>query len=63
MNNFMEKPLVKRIKSFLWRAGAVGVAATFAYATQDIQSLQLNEWQTVVLGLVLGEISKYLNTK
>ena len=50
-----------RFKSFLWRAGAIGLVAIVGYAQQEITNLQLNETTIVFLGLILGEITKALN--
>lgn len=50
-----------RFKSFLWRAGAIGAVAILGYAQQEITNLQLSETTIVVLGLILGEITKALN--
>lgn len=54
--------LVKRLKSLLWRAGMMGVAIALTFIIDNLAELQLNPGITVFLGLVLGEISKYLNT-
>lgn len=50
-----------RLKSFLWRAGAVGLVAIVGYAQTEITNLQLSETSIVLIGLVLGEITKALN--
>lgn len=55
--------LVKRIKSLLWRAGMMGLATVIAVILEDIQVLELSPLATTITGLVLGEISKYLNSK
>lgn len=58
-----ESPIVKRLKSLLWRAGMMAVAAFAAYLTANIADLHLAPSATVLLGLVLGEVSKWLNTR
>jgi hypothetical protein len=58
----MTNPLVNRIKSFIWRAVMMAIAAGLAWIAQNIGLLELDPIYTTVLGLVLGEISKYLNT-
>lgn len=50
-----------RLKSFIWRAGAVGLVAIVGYAQTEITNLQLSETSIVLIGLVLGEITKALN--
>ena len=39
------------------------VAAAVSFLLKDFASLDLGTNTTVVAGLILGEISKYLNTK
>lgn len=55
--------LVKRIKSFLWRAGMVGLTAAVAWVLANLDLLHLPTWAVGLIGLVLGEVSKYLNSK
>jgi hypothetical protein len=50
-----------RLKSFLWRAGAVGLVAIVGYAQTEITNFQLSDTALVLIGLVLGEITKALN--
>ncbi|KKM63132.1 hypothetical protein LCGC14_1514550 [marine sediment metagenome] len=57
----MNKQLVKRIKSLLWRAAMMGIAAFVLILSDGITGLGLNPLIVGVLGLVFGEISKYLN--
>lgn len=52
-----------RLKSFAWRLGMVLVAAAVNFLLKDFASLELGTNTTVVAGLVLGEVSKYLNVK
>lgn len=61
--------LIKRIKSLIWRAGGMAFITAVAYITQvgDIFSLDykmlINLSVLAFLGLVTGEITKYLNTE
>jgi hypothetical protein len=59
----VDSQLAKRVKSFIWRAGMMGIAAVVAFSLDNIQLLELSPLATTLLGLVLGEISKHLNTK
>lgn len=62
MKNFLNELFSStRLKSFLWRAGAVGLVAIVGYTQTEITNLQLNETSIVLIGLVLGEITKALN--
>ncbi len=54
---------MKRVKSFLWRGGMIGVAAFVAYALDNLAALELPQLVTLILGLILGEVSKALNAK
>lgn len=61
----MNEQLIKRLKSLAWRCGVVAATAALAYAAKPevIQSLGLSETVTIFVGLVLSEVTKYLNTK
>jgi hypothetical protein len=59
----MDSQLVKRIKSFMWRGAMLGIAAFVDYALANLGVLELPTLVTAVLGLGLGELSKYLNTR
>jgi hypothetical protein len=39
------------------------IAFAIAYVSNNIADLQLGSGTTMVLGLILGEVSKYLNTQ
>jgi hypothetical protein len=57
----MNEQLVKRLKSFGWRLGAMIAAAVIVFVTDNAVDLQVPVWGTTLLGLALGEITKYLN--
>jgi len=59
----MSEQLVKRLQSFGWRTGMMVASAAVAFAIDNATDLQIPSWGIVILGLVGGEISKYLNTK
>lgn len=52
-----------RVKSLLWRALMMGIAAIITVLTNELSTLELGAGYAVVIGLVLGEISKSLNNK
>ncbi len=54
--------LKKRSKSFLWRVGMMLVAVFIDFALTNLELFELSAQVTTILGLVLGEVSKYLNT-
>lgn len=65
MNMFQKRPdsqFMKRLKSFLWRTGMMVLAVTFDIIASNLGMLELNPEVTVLLGLALGEVSKYLNS-
>lgn len=55
--------LSKRGKSFLWRAGMMLAALAVDFVLENIGLFSLRPEIVVVVGLVLGEISKQLNSK
>ena len=59
----MENKLIlkKRLKSLAWRAGMMLAALSVDFWLENLGLLSLNGQVTVFLGLVLGEISKWLN--
>lgn len=57
----MQEQLISRLKSFGWRVGMMLVALLVAFATENLTNFGLTPQFTVVLGLVLGEVSKFLN--
>ena len=59
----MNTELLKRIKSLGWRAGMMALAAVISFFLANINALELSPVMTTMLGLVLGEISKHLNTR
>lgn len=64
MQSWEEKyPIIKRIKSLLWRALMMGFAVVISVMVDNLTSLQLSPLVTTLIGLVLGEISKWINTQ
>lgn len=64
----MTETFKKRVKSLLWRSGGVAVVAMLAYFLQ-IGDLWAIDYKTLVnigavafVGLVVNEITKYLNS-
>jgi hypothetical protein len=58
----MNEQLKSRLKGFLWHGGMMTLAFVVDYALKNLSSLELGELPTVVLGLIFGQISKYLNS-
>ena len=59
----MNDVLKNRLKSFGWRLGMMLVAVIIDFTLKNLSTLDLGQNTTVVLGLLLGEVSKYLNTR
>jgi hypothetical protein len=59
----MDSKLSKRLKSLAWRAFMMSFATAIAFIGENLNLLELSPGITVVLGLFLGEVSKFLNTK
>jgi hypothetical protein len=51
-----------RVKSFLWRLGSMFLSGGINAISTNIAGLDLGSNGTVILGLILGEISKHLNS-
>lgn len=52
----------KRVKSFLWRTGMMILAVIVSQITDSLSLLTLSPMYITLLGLVLGEVSKWINT-
>ena len=63
MDKKNEKMMEKRIKSFLWRVAMVGLAAIIDFLLNSLMNVEIPNQYVVLAGLVLGEISKWLNNK
>lgn len=59
----VDSQLKKRVMSFIWRGGMMALATFIAYLADNVGLLELSPSLTVIVGLIFGEISKYLNTK
>ena len=58
----MNKNLKKRLQSFAWRlAGMIAVVILNELSKESI-NLGFGSQSTVVLGLITGELTKYLNS-
>lgn len=58
-----KEALMKRAKSFGWRAGMMAAALVVDFLLQSLGDFNMGPQVTVVLGLLLGEVSKQLNQK
>ena len=52
---------LKRSKSLLWRAGMMVAALVVDFALDNLGLFNMSEPVVVVLGLVLGELSKHIS--
>jgi hypothetical protein len=59
----MNKVVQSRLKSFAWRTAMMVAVAGCAFAVDNAAELNLPSWSVVLVGLVAGEVSKYLNRK
>lgn len=55
--------LIKRLKSFLWRSVMVGGAMFANFVAANLELFDLPYELVVIFGLVLGEVTKWLNSK
>lgn len=58
-----QEQLLKRLQSFFWRLGAAVLAFSVGWALENLEILELSPMTTMVVALILGEVSKYLNRK
>ena len=57
----MGKKLIKRIEAFAWHSLMMVLAFAIEELLKDLSVLNLTSEVTVVIGLVLGQVSKALN--
>ena len=57
----MTQAVKNRFKSFAWRTGIMVAVALVNFALANLSDFSLSPEVTVLVGLVLGEVSKYLN--
>jgi hypothetical protein len=62
MSNENKDIFVKRLKSFIWRLGAVVLVAVLSFTAESLGLFGLSTQTEVVLGLILGEVTKYINS-
>jgi hypothetical protein len=63
MTIYKKEQIIKRFKSLAWRLGAIiAVFVITAFQEEIMPLLGLSDSVKVVLGLVLGEVTKYLNS-
>lgn len=57
----MNKQITNRFKSLLWRIGAMSAIALINYMVSNMSGFGLSPEITVLLGLIFGEVTKFLN--
>ena len=57
------KKLKNRIKSFLWGAVMMAIAGIADILAQEIGNVNIGNSNMILLGLILAQISKYLNNE
>ena len=53
----------KRTKSFIWRLGGMIFAMLLQFLSENLSILPISNQLTIVLGLIIGELTKQLNSK
>lgn len=62
MTQETKQQLIKRIKSFLWRAGAFVVVSGLSAIVDMLGIMKVDPIIITLVSLVVGEITKYVNT-
>ena len=57
----MNIELKKRVLSFIWRLGAMVVVAILGFVLKILPDIATPEIVAVIVALVIGEITKFLN--
>lgn len=61
MTSENKQVLINRTKSYLWRLGGVCAIATLNFIADQIGLFDLPYWAVGLLGLGVGEATKYFN--
>lgn len=61
MSNEIKQIIIKRFKSLLWRIGGYALAGLLAFILEAFKVLELSPQLIAIVGLIFGEITKYLN--
>lgn len=59
----MSEQLTKRLKAFGWGLATMLAAVIVDYTAANIGMFDMPEYVVVPLGLILAQVTKYLNTK
>jgi len=59
----MNKQLQKRLKSFAWRLAGMIAVVILNQVSELVITLNLSPTAVVLVGLIVGECTKYLNTE
>lgn len=59
----MNEQLQKRLTSFAWRLGMMLLAVTVDFTAQNLGIFEMSPTVVTVLGLVLGEVSKFIKAQ
>lgn len=59
----MNETLKNRLLSLAWRVGGMVVVTVASFVIANAADLNIPAWGTVFAGLVVGEVTKYLNTQ
>ena len=62
MTNEHKQELIKRLKALAWHTGMMVLAVVVNWTAANLKLFDLPMQLTVILGLILGQISKYLNS-
>jgi len=63
MSKVNKQRLITRLKSLAWRTGMMVLVVAVNFAMENLGSFGLPTEVSVIVGLVLGEVSKELNNR
>jgi len=61
MSEELKQVIISRFKSFIWRCFGYAIAGLLAFVLDTVSLLELSPFITTITGLVIGEITKFLN--
>lgn len=62
MTKDLKQQLIKRLYSLLWRVGCYAVVTALGIIVNSLGLLNLSSQEVALISLILGEVTKYINT-
>lgn len=62
MIEYNKSEFIKRLKALAWSVGTMLAPVVVDFIATNIELFNLPNWAVITIGLILAQITKYLNT-